>query len=71
MTIAAGSYIRNWLIGKDKKVKRPSGSHAFREDRIRLLMDITVTPATGEAEREAAKEMLARQASRPVKHKNP
>ena len=40
---------------------------ALMENRNGLLIDITVTPATGDAEREAAKEMLSRQARKRVK----
>jgi IS5 family transposase len=52
-----------------KEAKLSFGAHALMENRNGLLIDITVTPATGDAEREAAKEMLNRQARKRVKPK--
>lgn len=54
---------------KGKEAKLSFDAHALMENRNGLLIDITVTPATGDAEREAAKEMLTRQARKRVKPK--
>jgi transposase len=52
-----------------KEAKLSFGAHALMENRNGLLIDITVTPATGDAEREAAKEMLSRQVRKRIKPK--
>lgn len=52
-----------------KEAKLSFGAHALMENRNGFLIDITVTEATGDAEREAAKEMLTRQARKRVKPK--
>ena len=52
-----------------KEAKLSFGAHALMENRNGLLIDITVTPATGDAEREAAREMLTRQARKRIKPK--
>jgi transposase len=53
-----------------KEAKLSFGAHALMENRNGLLIDIAVSRATGDAEREAAKEMLTRQARKRVKPKN-
>lgn len=52
-----------------KEAKLSFGAHALMENRNGLLIDIAITPATGDAEREAVKEMLTRQARKRVKPK--
>ena len=53
--------------GKGKEAKLSYGAHALMENRNGLLVDISITAATGTSEREAAEKMLKRQASKRVK----
>lgn len=48
--------------GAGKEAKLSFGAHALMENRHGLLLDLKVTSATGTSEREAAEEMLDRQA---------
>jgi len=48
--------------GPGKEAKLSFGAHALMENRHGLLLDLKVTSATGTSEREAAEEMLDRQA---------
>jgi hypothetical protein len=50
--------------GMGKEAKLSYMGHALMENRNGLIADIEVTPATGTAEREAAKEMLEREQER-------
>lgn len=52
--------------GKGKEAKLYFGAHALMENRHGLLLDISVTQATGTAEEEAAEAMLKRQARKGV-----
>jgi transposase len=52
-----------------KEAKLSFGAHALMENRNGLLLDIAITAATGTAEREAAEQMLIRQARKRVKPK--
>jgi transposase len=56
--------------GPGKEAKLSYGAHALMENRNGLLMDITVTPATGTSEREAACAMLKRQARKKIRPKS-
>lgn len=55
--------------GTGKEAKLSYGANALMENRNGLLVDIKVTPATGASEREAAEDMLKRQARKGVKPK--
>jgi len=55
--------------GKGKEARLSYGAHALMENRNGLLVDIMVTPATGTSEREAAQNMLRRQARKRIKPK--
>ena len=55
--------------GLGKEAKLSYGAHALMENRNGLLVDIKVTTATGTSEREAAEEMLKRQAQKRIKPK--
>ncbi len=48
--------------GLGKEAKLCYGAHALMENRHGLLVDLSITPATGTSEREAAEAMLKRQA---------
>jgi transposase len=55
--------------GPGKEAKLSYGAHALMENRHGLLLDLHVSQATGDAEREAAQDMLTRQARKRVKPK--
>jgi transposase len=55
--------------GRGKEAKLSYGAHALMENRNGLLVDLQVTRATGTCEREAAAEMLRRQARKRIKPK--
>jgi transposase/IS5 family transposase len=55
--------------GQGKEAKLCFGAHALMENRNGLLVDLSVTAATGTAEVEAAEAMLKRQARRGVRPK--
>jgi IS5 family transposase len=55
--------------GRGKEAKLSYGAHALMENRNGLLVDLQVTQATGTCEREAAAEMLRRQARKRIKPK--
>lgn len=55
--------------GRGKEAKLSYNAHALMENRNGLLVDIAVTRATGDAERDTARAMLTRQARTGVKPK--
>lgn len=55
--------------GPGKESKLSFGAHALMENRHGLLVDLSVTPASGTSEREAAEAMLKRQARKRIKPK--
>ena len=52
--------------GLGKEAKLCFGAHALMENRHGLLVDLTITPATGTSERKAAEAMLKRQARKRI-----
>ncbi len=53
--------------GRGKEAKLAFGAHALMENRNGLLVDLSVTSATGKSEEEGAQGMLQRQARRGIK----